>query len=177
VRVLVVLVVLVALRCSLRMCEEAGRRYEYGQRVLKAGAELAAGSTSSERSSYMMLILMFGAPAAAATESLGALSAASPSRLARMAVHGPWICARPILRRASSSLTLAWPCSLSLPRVPPSATVTMSPPNEAPAPAPAPAPTLGAVPPSKEPTLDAGRRHHDHCVCPVSEGARDAIGS
>jgi len=30
-----------------------------------------------------------------------------------------------------------------------------------------------ALEPPKEPRLDAGNKHHDHCVCPPSEVARD----
>jgi hypothetical protein len=54
-----------------------------------------------------------------------------------------------------------WPCSRSLPRVPSSATATMRPPPDAPAPAASPTTT------PKDPRLDAGNKHHDHCACPV----------
>jgi hypothetical protein len=60
-----------------------------------------------------------------------------------------------------------WSCPISLPRTPPSATVTMCPQHDAPS---IDAATMNSsVQPRKEPRLDAGNKHHDHCVCPISE--------
>lgn len=46
----------------------------------------------------------------------------------------------------------------------PTATLTMSSPHDAPVTA-----MHNSEPPPKEPRLDAGNKHHDHCVCPDSD--------